>query len=349
MSDTFSNMPPRRRMSDAARGMAIAWLEEGVRLREVARRLAVAHSVIQTLRDRYSETGSVTERRRSGRPRSTTRQQDRFVVLSALRQRTATANALRTQLRAASNVTVSDQTIRNRLREANLRSRRPAVRPVLTRAHRAARLAWARRHLPWTRQQWARVLFTDESRFARSFHDGRTRVWRRQGERYHDVNVMTHDHFGGGSLLVWGGMAMSYRTPLYQVQGNLNGVGYRDDILRPLVLPALEAMGTGAILQDDNARPHRARVVNNFLQQQEVIRMDWPARSPDLNPIEHLWDVLGRRLRENHPPAADLNQLFMFLEQEWQAIPQMTPRTLVQSMRLRCLECIEANGGHTRF
>lgn len=147
LCDTFATMPQRQRLSHVDQRRAIAWLQEGVGVREVGRRLAVSHSVIQTLRDRYNQTGSVAERRRPGRPRATTRQQDRFVVLSALRQRTATANTLMRHLRAASNVTISDQTVRNRLREANLRSRRPAVRSVLTPAHRAAPLAWARRHL----------------------------------------------------------------------------------------------------------------------------------------------------------------------------------------------------------
>ena len=107
-------------------------------------------------------------------------------------------------------------------------------------------------------------------------------------------------------------------------------------------------MGPGAILQDDNARPHKARIVQNFLQQQQVTKMDWSARSPDLNPIEHLWDVLGRRIRANHPPANNLDVLFRNLEQEWQAIPQNTLQTLVMSLRQRWLDCINADCGHTR-
>ena len=118
---------------------------------------------------------------------------------------------------------------------------------------------------------------------------------------------------GGGSLMVWGGFSLHHRTPLHRVEGNLTGIAYMDDILRPIAIPALQTVGPGAILQDDNARPHRARVVNNFLQQQQVIRMDWPSRSPNLNPVEHLWDVLGRRIRANHPPPPNLNVLFQTL------------------------------------
>lgn len=345
----FLTMPQRRRLSDVDRGMALAWLRQGIALREVARRLAVSLSVIQRLRDRFANTGSVREPRRSGRPRMTTRQQDRYIVLTALRNRTVTATTLRGQLRTASNVNVSDQTIRNRLHEANLRSRRPVVRCPLTQAHRAARLAWARRHLRWPRQQWSRVLFTDESRFSLDFNDGRIRVWRRVREGLNDGVVREHDRYGGGSLMVWGGISTHHRTPLHRVHGTLTGVTYRDDILGPIALPALQAIGPGAILQDDNARPHRARAVNDYLQHQHVTRMDWPARSPDMSPIEHLWDVLGRRVRANHPPAVDLNALFLQLQQEWQAIPQNTIRRLVDSMRQRCLDCSHSNGGHTRY
>ncbi|WP_353803995.1 hypothetical protein, partial [Acinetobacter baumannii] len=107
---------------------------------------------------------------------------------------------MRRQLHAASNVNVSDQTIRNRLHEANLRSRRPAVRPLLTPAHRAAPLAWARRHLVRTRQHWSRMLFTDESRFSLSFNDRGVNVWRRPRARFADATVREHDRFGGGSV-----------------------------------------------------------------------------------------------------------------------------------------------------
>ncbi|KAK7103589.1 hypothetical protein V1264_018458 [Littorina saxatilis] len=85
--------------------------------------------------------------------------------------------------------------------------------------------------------------------------------------------------------MVWGAFSLHHRTPLFHVQGNLTGLRYRDEILRPLAVPTLQQMGPQAVYQDDNARPHRARVVNDFLQQSGVNRMEWPACSPDLNPI----------------------------------------------------------------
>jgi transposase len=74
------------------------------------------------------------------------------------------------------------------------------------------------------------------------------------------------------------------------------------------------------IFQHDNARPHAARVTREFLADNEVTVMDWPEYSPDLNPIEHLWDILGRRVMERGP--ANRNHLIQLLHQEWEAIPQ---------------------------
>lgn len=342
-------MPPRRKLSQSDRGRALAWIQDGVSICEVARRLNVSHSVIWRLRQRFQTTGHVEERARSGRPRSTTNREDRFIIRQALQTRTATANTIRRQLRAATHTNVSVQTVRNRLHSQGLHSRRPVVRPRLTPRQRAERHAWAIRHVRWNRQQWSQVLFTDESRFCLEHNDGRVRIWRRRGERLAQGAVRERTAHGGGSIMIWGGISEHHRTPLYHVQGMLNAQGYRDQILRPLVLPALQQMGPLAVLQDDNATPHRARLVNTFLQQTQVHHMDWPSNSPDLNPIEHLWDRLDRGIRRNHPPPRDLQHLLGLLQAEWQAIPQRDIANLIQSMRHRCLECRATRGGHTHY
>ncbi|KAI3352196.1 hypothetical protein L3Q82_005160 [Scortum barcoo] len=118
-------------------------------------------------------------------------------------------------LQRATGVNVSTQTIRNRLHEGGLRARRPVVGPVLTAQHRGARLAFAEEHQNLQVRHWRPVLFTDESRFTLSTCDRRERVWRRQGERYAACNVVQHDRFGGGSVIVWGGISMEGRTDLY--------------------------------------------------------------------------------------------------------------------------------------
>ncbi|KAK7099179.1 hypothetical protein V1264_012550 [Littorina saxatilis] len=131
-------MPPRRKLNEFEKGRAVAWFQDGVTKREVARRLHVSISVIVRLIQRFTATGRVQERCRPGRPKKTTPREDRLIERLALQTRTASSSIIRRQLRVATNTNISQQTIRNRLHGFNLRSRRPAVRPRLTPAHRAA-------------------------------------------------------------------------------------------------------------------------------------------------------------------------------------------------------------------
>ena len=104
------------------------------------------------------------------------------------------------------------------------------------------------------------------------------------------------------------------------VDGNLNSRRYIDEILRPVVVPYVQNMGQGALFQDDNARPHRARIVDAYLQEQ-ITRVDWPACSPDLNPIEHAWNQLGRAVQTRlnvDSTRADLRRLLL---EEWDRLP----------------------------
>ena len=210
------------------------------------------------------------KRPRSGRPRQTTPREDRFIERQVLLQRDATSTSIQRQLRVATNTIHSRQAIRNRLHHLGLRSRRPAVRPRLLAAHKLARRAFCHRHARWNQQQWSQVLFSDESRFSLEHNDGRTRVWRRVGERYIDAAVRETRAFGGGSVMVWGAFSLHQKTPLYHTEGSLTGLCYRDEILAPVVVPTMQRIGPMAVFQDDNARPHRClllyiRIVLVFL------------------------------------------------------------------------------------
>ena len=203
----------RRQLSTAYRGRAITWLQDGATQRNVAQRLNVSQRIISRLWIRFLDIGNVTNRPRSRRSRSTTQREVRYLTNWTLRQRRVTVRQVRDHLRTTAGTLIRDQTVRNRLRANNFRPRRPVVRPPLLQRHRATRRDWCTRHVRWQRAQWSSVLFSDESRFALRFSDGRERVYRRPGERFADVNVNQRLPFGGGSVMVWGAFLFNDRLP----------------------------------------------------------------------------------------------------------------------------------------
>ena len=133
------------------------------------------------------------------------------------------------------------------------------------------------------------------------------------------------------------------------VEGNLTGQRYIDQILTPVIIPYFGGMGQDAVFMDDNTRPHRARIVDTCLRQHHVTRMDWPACSPDLNPIEHVWDQLGRAVRQRLNINSTLVDLRRYMLEEWDRLPMAKLQRLIHSMRRRCDACTAAASGATRY
>ena len=113
---------------------------------------------------------------------------------------------------------------------------------------------------------------------------------------------------------------------------SITAVRYRNKVLDPIVRPYMQA-----------------RVYMTFLDDKCIIVMNWPARSSDLNPIEHAWDMLSRRIQRRQHPPDNLQTLIDALVQERQAIPQNDIRRIIGSMSGRCQECANARGGHTSY
>ncbi|GFU64737.1 transposable element Tcb2 transposase [Trichonephila clavipes] len=319
-------MSSRHHIDDFMRGRIIGKIEEGRKITDVAREFDIAHSVVSRLWKSFKTTGMCSRRHGGGRVRSTTTAEDRYIVLSAKRNRRTTAQQVANQFLAASGKQISRKTVARRLRGGGLYARRPVVCVPLSRQHRTARLQWCREHHNWTQQDWACVLFSDEK------------------------NIQEKDRYPTCSIMVWAGIMINGRTLLHVVaNGTMTGQRYIDEVLLPHVRLFRGAVGDKFVFMDDNATCHRTLTVQDCLDSEGIQRLVWPARSPDLNPIENVWDALGRQVAGRNYPSINKNTLIRALREEWDKLPQQLLDNVVQSMVRRVECCITLHGGRIPY
>ena len=138
---------------------------------------------------------------------------------------------------------------------------------------------------------------------------------------------------------------------MYVLNGDLTGQTYRDNVLAPRVVPHFDnhALAGRTMFMDDNARPHRARIVQHLLQQEAVQTIPWPAMPPDMNHIEHVWNFIDRKINQRNPKCQNIDELRTAILQEWQQFPQERLKRLVRSMTRRVTELHNKRGGYARY
>ncbi len=239
---------------------------------------------------------------------------------------------------------LSSTTIRSYIHKCQLKLYCAKRKPYVNSVQKRHRLLWARRHLGWTITQWKRVLWSDESVF-QVFLGGMDTVC--SGPKKKKIIQTVTSNKSKSQGLSWYGVVS---VPLAKVTcTSVMAPLMLKEILEHNMLPSRRHLfqGRPCIFQQDNAKPHSAHITKSWLRRKRVRVLDWPACSTDLSPIENVWCILKRKMRQRRPRT--VAQLKTCLQEEWDKITPETLNHLVSSVPKRLLSVVKRNGNITEW
>lgn len=245
---------------------------------------------------------------------------------------------------------VSKSTIRRTLHEERLRSCVARPKPLVSPVNAEKRLTWAHVHENWTVRNFKRILWSDETT-VRIFQQSPCRVWREPHEEW-SIECLSCTVKQSPGRMYWGCFSWFGVGPLIPLSSSATGASHVE-ILQKYVVPALEKypgiMDRGRpAFQQDNARPHTAKIAKKFIEDNRIRLMDWPPQSPDLNPIENLWYEVKKSVCRK-PKPSNLEELDRLVQEAWHDVPLEYCRHLIESMPDRVTACITAKGEPTKY
>ena len=341
-------MGRKKDVSIAKRAQASLLHDQGWSQRKIAEFLDISRCGVRLAieKKRWNPETSFKSAMRPGRKKKTSVQTDRAIVrFSKLSPRSSSAK-IQAGLPKTENVSL--RTVRRRLFNAGLKSRKPARKPLLTSKNIADRMAFCQKYQDWSEDQWENVFFSDESTFTQ-FYAFCRHVRRPVNTRY-DKKYCTANVKQAAKIMVWGAFSgKGGRGPLWFMPPNtsINGLVYKN-LLEEKLLDFMEIQEVEFFLHD-GAPAHTAKITNKWLSDNHVnVVGPWPGSSPDLNPIENLWMVMKTKVAAHSPTSAE--HLKQIIKQVWVTeTPKDYCRTLARSMPRRIAVVLAAKGESTKY
>jgi transposase len=332
-------------MKERLVGMRLA----GMKNKDIAAHFGILETSACRIWKRYIRRGTTDNAKRSGRPRKLTARDYRKLVRIVIRNRRARLADITFQ----SDMSVSLPTIRESLHRLGLWNRIARKKPFLSKNHIARRLKWARERKNWTMDVWKMVIWTDEASVELGKNSRDMRVWRKLDEEWDTRCLVPSFKSGRVSVMVWGCMVHGKLGPLVVLpKGRMNGSDYvrraMDGPLWDFYSQVTEERGL-AMIMEDGAPIHRSLAARDWREVNEINVLPWPAQSPDLNPIEHIWKALKLRISRRDPPIRTEEELRNALQEEWQKINADTVSKVVENMPQRVRSVIMVGGKSTRY
>lgn len=315
---------------------------------EISRILKIPRTTCVSIIEKFEKDKTVIPNPRSGRPPLLKAIDKRHFIRTAVANRKDSADEITEKFNNLGLTGLSTITARRVLHEHGYHGRVGQRKPLVSESNRKKRFKWCQERLRWDKE-WDNIIWSDESRFLLFESDGKHYVWRKPHEKY-DIDCIFPTVKGSKGIMVWGCFTKDKLGPLVVVEGTITGRAYIN-LLEENLLPFIQDLDDDITytFQDDNAPVHRAKAVIDWKEENLITSLPWPAQSPDLNPIEHLWDILGRKVHEHKPHPKNLKELRDLVQEEWLKIPASDLEKLVDSMPRRVRSVIKNKGNPTKY
>ena len=336
------------RLSKSICNSIISLLDAGFSTRQIEKKIGVSNVTVHKIREKHRPDAI---RSRGGRPAKIKAAEKRRLARLIISGKATSAAQLKNEHNSYAETTVCTNTIRRALNNVGLRSINKPKKPRLILRHRRKRLEFARQYQYWTVDDWKRVIWSDETKINRLGSDGCRWAWTKPNSPLTDQHVKNTVKFGGGNLMLWGCMTAQGIGYACRIDGSMDSELYTR-ILGDEFLDTLEyyRLKRGEIIfQQDNDPKHTSKRAASWFKSNNIEVLDWPPQSPDLNPIEHLWCHLKRRLNAYDSEPAGIHELWDRVVLEWNNIPAQVCIELIESMPRRIEAVLKAKGGHTKY
>jgi transposase len=321
--------------------------EKGWSLQKISVQLKIPRSTVAW----HTKKMNFKSNDRGGRPKVLTERDENFCLMQITTGKSKTVVQLKTELNRRFKISASTDTISRALKNKGLKSGEKKKKPLLSQKNIKARLDFARSHQHWTNDDWERVIFSDETKINRFNSDGRTWFWSRDPNTLDERSVQQTVKHGGGGVMMWGCMCSKGVGFACKIDNIMDQHLYKE-ILKDELLETIEYYELDPkkiIFQHDNDPKHTAKSIKAWLKEQEFKTMIWPAQSPDLNPIEHLWAHVKRMLNQFQTPPKGINELWERIQDVWNEIDVQICSNLILSMPSRIQSVLKANGKWTKY
>ena len=336
-------------LSEEAKDLIVTLAESVHNKAELSRLLNIPRTTITSVLKKHQQTGSVKNKKRSGRKKTFTARDKTALIRLTKANRRLNLQEITAKLNEAKTTTFSTKTVQRALHSEGYRRRVIKKKVLVRQVNQRKRVKWCKDRKNFTvNDYWKQVIFSDESQVVLG-KNNRYYIWRKGDEKYRPHLVCPSSQ-RKISLMIWGCICYDGVGTLVAVEGNINAVKYieiLDKNLWPVIVWYFD--NDDYLFVDDNAPVHTAHIVSDYKEINGLNSLEWPAQSPDLNIIENIWLHIKRELQTSKANIVNKNDLFAEIQRVWERIELEHIRELYISIPDRLKNVIDMKGHLTKY